>query len=89
MVKFSTPVVLLAVAVAGALAQSPSPSPSQPPSGGNDGGNGGGNDGGKGGGDDKQDSPSSPVCSALFGKNSQVDCQYSSTTVPPYNRKFQ
>lgn len=76
MVKLSTPIALLAVAVAGAFAQgepSPSPSPSQ----------GGGQQGGQQGGQGS----SSPVCSALFDpKAKQVNCHYSSTTVPPYNR---
>ncbi|WFD41883.1 hypothetical protein MPSI1_000520 [Malassezia psittaci] len=62
MVKLSTPVALLAVAVAGVLGQSAAPTSAA------------------------AGAASSGVCSALFDpKASQLDCQYSSTTVPPYN----
>ena len=82
MVKLSTPIALLAVAVAGAFAQGePSPSPSPSQGGGQQGGQQGGQ-GGQGG-----QGSSSPVCSALFDpKAKQVNCHYSSTTVPPCNR---
>lgn len=104
MVKLSTPVALLAVAVAGAFAQAPassaassaagagssaaapaqsseappsSASPSASPS--QAAGGGGGGSGGS----------SSAVCSALFNPSvSQVNCQESSTVVPPYNRTY-
>ncbi|WFC94315.1 hypothetical protein MBRA1_000945 [Malassezia brasiliensis] len=90
MVKLSTPLALLAVAVAGAFAQEASSSsaapsssssasessasPSAAPSSSSQA------EGGSGSG------ASSGVCSALFEANvHQADCQYSSTTVPPYN----